>query len=74
MPMRVAENRPTIGSFDELSAYAESKEGRVPTEPELRLFLDRFNVGYEGGANVEFRNGTRARRSFELCALHVRLR
>ena len=45
-----------IGSFDELSAYAVSKGGRIPTEPELRLFLDRFNVGYEGGANVGFRN------------------
>jgi hypothetical protein len=43
-----------IGSFDELSAYAESKGGRIPIEPELRLFLDKFNVGYEGGGNVGF--------------------
>ena len=46
-----------VGSFDELLAYAESKGGRIPTEPELRLFLDsKFNVGYEGGGNVGFRN------------------
>ncbi|KAG1882685.1 histidine-specific methyltransferase [Suillus subluteus] len=25
-------------------------------EPELRLFLDKFSCGYEGGANVGFRN------------------
>lgn len=54
--MRIAENWPMIGSFDELSAYAEWKGGRIPTEPELRLFLDRFNIGYEEGANVGFRN------------------
>lgn len=56
VPMRIAGNWPMIGSFDELSAYAESRGGRVPTEPELRLFLDRFNVGYEEGGNVGFRN------------------
>ncbi|KAF9651042.1 hypothetical protein BDM02DRAFT_3154603 [Thelephora ganbajun] len=56
VPMKIAENWPMVGSFDELSACAESKGGRIPTEPELRLFLDRFNVGYEEGANVGFRN------------------
>lgn len=45
-----------VGSFDELSAYAKWKGGRIPTEYELQLFLDGFNVGYEGGANVGFRN------------------
>jgi len=30
--------------------------GRIPTEPELRLFSDKFNAGYEEGANVGFRN------------------
>ena len=45
-----------LASYDELSAYAKSKGGRLPTEPELRLFLDMYDVGYEGGANVAFRN------------------
>jgi hypothetical protein len=36
--------------------YASVKGGRIPTEPELRLFLDKFSSGYEGGANVGFRN------------------
>jgi len=54
--MRIAKDWPMIGSYDELSAYAKSKGGRIPTEHELRLFLDRFDVGYEEGANVGFRN------------------
>ena len=54
--MRFAENWPMVGSFDELSAYAKWKGGRIPTEYELQLFLDGFNVGYEEGANVGFRN------------------
>lgn len=65
--MRIAENWLVIGSFDKLSAYVESKGGRIPTEPELRLFLDKFNVGYEEGANVGFRSWYRARRCFGLC-------
>jgi hypothetical protein len=36
--------------------YASVKGGRIPTEPELRLFLDKFSSGYEGDANVGFRN------------------
>jgi hypothetical protein len=32
------------------------KGGRLPTEPELRLFYDKFESGYEGGANIGFRN------------------
>ncbi|KAG1895243.1 C-type lectin protein [Suillus fuscotomentosus] len=39
-----------------LSEYAKSKGGRLPTEPELRLFLDTYEVGFEGGANVGIRN------------------
>jgi len=39
-----------------LDAYAKSKGGRLPTEPELRLFLDMYEVGYEGGGNVGLRN------------------
>jgi formylglycine-generating enzyme required for sulfatase activity len=54
--MDVAKDWPVLASYDELSAYAKSKGGRLPTEPELRLFLDTYDVGYEGGANVAFRN------------------
>jgi hypothetical protein len=43
-------------SYNNLSAYAIVKGGRIPTEPELRLFLNKFESGYEGGANVGFRN------------------
>jgi len=39
-----------------LSTYAQVKGGRLPTEPELRLFYDKFEAGYEGGSNVAFRN------------------
>ncbi|KAI0365693.1 DUF323 domain-containing protein [Pilatotrama ljubarskyi] len=56
VPMKVARNWPVITSFDNLSTYASVKGGRLPTEPELRLFLDKFECGYEGGANVGFRN------------------
>lgn len=67
--MRIAENWPMVGSLDELSAYAESKGGgMIPTEPELRLFSDRFNPGYEEGANVgDSGTGTRSRRCSGPC-------
>lgn len=29
-----------ITSYDELEAYAKSKGGRIPTETELRLYMD----------------------------------
>jgi len=54
--MDVAENWPVLTSYDDLARYAEWKGGRLPTEPELRLFLDLYDVGYEGGANIGFRN------------------
>ncbi|KAI0661991.1 hypothetical protein C8Q70DRAFT_1051496 [Cubamyces menziesii] len=56
VPMKIARNWPLITSFDNLSTYASVKGGRIPTEPELRLFLDKFECGYEGGANLGFRN------------------
>ncbi|KAI9571718.1 C-type lectin protein [Boletus coccyginus] len=56
VPMRVAKHWPVLTSYDGLMAYAESKGGRLPTEPELRLFLDTYDVGHAGGANVGFRN------------------
>jgi len=39
-----------------MSIYATIKGGRLPTEAELRLFYDNFENGYDGGANVGFRN------------------
>ncbi|OBZ71212.1 hypothetical protein A0H81_08707 [Grifola frondosa] len=56
VPMKVAKDWPVITSYDNLSTYASVKGGRIPTEPELRLFLDKFECGYEGGANIGFRN------------------
>nr|KAF8995500.1 C-type lectin protein [Cyathus striatus] len=47
---------PVLTSYDDLAAYATFKGGRLPTEPELRLFLDTYEVGHEGGANTGFRN------------------
>jgi hypothetical protein len=56
IPMHIAYDWPVITSHVNLSTYATVKGGRLPTEPELRLFLDKFASGYEGGANVGFRN------------------
>ncbi|KAL0577746.1 hypothetical protein V5O48_004240 [Marasmius crinis-equi] len=56
VPMSVAQHWPVLTSYDDLASYARSKGGRLPTEPELRLFLDTYDVGFEGGANVGFRN------------------
>lgn len=56
VPMAIAAHWPVLTSYDDLVAYASSKGGRLPTEPELRLFLDTYDVGYEGGANIGFRN------------------
>lgn len=56
VPMTVAGDWPVLASYDELLEYARSKGGRLPTEPELRLLLNTYDVGHEGGANVGFRN------------------
>ncbi|KAL0960797.1 hypothetical protein HGRIS_005816 [Hohenbuehelia grisea] len=56
VPMKVAQNWPVMTSYNNLSTYAIVKGGRLPTEPELRLFCDKFESGYEGGSNVGFRN------------------
>lgn len=56
VPLEIAYHWPIITSFDSLSIYASVKGGRIPTEPELRLFLDKFDCGFEGGANLGFRN------------------
>ncbi|KAF9240387.1 C-type lectin protein [Melanogaster broomeanus] len=54
--MAIAQHWPVLTSYDSLLAYATSKGGRLPTEPELRLFFDTYEVGHIGGANVGFRN------------------
>ncbi|KAI0755095.1 hypothetical protein C8Q80DRAFT_1094925 [Daedaleopsis nitida] len=56
VPLKIAQHWPIVTSYDNLSTYASVKGGRIPTEPELRLFLDKFECGYEGGANIGFRN------------------
>ncbi|EJD41459.1 hypothetical protein AURDEDRAFT_115403 [Auricularia subglabra TFB-10046 SS5] len=49
----VARDWPVLASYDALSVYATAKGGRLPTEPELRLFADRFQ--HSNAANVGFR-------------------
>ncbi|TRM69215.1 C-type lectin protein [Schizophyllum amplum] len=56
VPFDVARHWPVLTAYDDMRAFAASKGGRLPTEPELRLFLDTYDVGHEGGANVGFRN------------------
>ena len=56
IPMKIAWDWPVITSYDNLSAYAIVKGGRLPTEPELRVFLDMFSCGYNDGSNNGFRN------------------
>jgi len=56
VPMEIAAHWPVLASYDDLVLFAASKGGRLPTEPELRLFLDLYDVGHEGGANIGFRN------------------
>lgn len=54
--MEIAKDWPVLTSYDDLALFARHKGGRLPTEPELRLFFDRYEVGHEGDANVGFRN------------------
>lgn len=56
VPMDVAQHWPVLASYDGLLAYARSVGGRLPTEAELRLFLNTYDVGHVGGANVGFRH------------------
>lgn len=48
-------NWPFIGSFDELEAFAKSRGGRLPTEPELRAYADKYEGEWQG-RNVGFEN------------------
>lgn len=54
--MKTAWNWPLMTSYDDFSTYAIVKGGRLPTDPELRLFYNKFEAGYDGGANWGFRN------------------
>ncbi|KAJ6582790.1 DUF323 domain-containing protein [Mycena sp. CBHHK59/15] len=56
VPMKIAQNWPVLTSYSALSKYAMVQGGRLPTEAELRVFLNKFESGYEGGANLGFRN------------------
>ncbi|KAJ7464785.1 hypothetical protein B0H11DRAFT_2051390 [Mycena galericulata] len=56
LPMKIAQNWPVLTSYSNLSKYAMVQGGRLPTESELRIFLEKFESGYEGGANLGFRN------------------
>lgn len=56
IPMEYAYHWPVIASYDDLSTYARVQGGRIPTEPELRLFFDTFCNGYLGGMNIGFHN------------------
>ncbi|KZT44446.1 hypothetical protein SISSUDRAFT_1038961 [Sistotremastrum suecicum HHB10207 ss-3] len=55
VPMRHAWHWPVIASYDDLAAYAKSKGGRIPTEPELRFFMDTYHTNAPG-TNVGFQN------------------
>ncbi|KZT50868.1 hypothetical protein CALCODRAFT_443939 [Calocera cornea HHB12733] len=49
-----AQHWPVQTSYDDIAAYAKSKGGRIPTEFELRAFLDLTDTG--AMANVGFKN------------------
>lgn len=52
VPLRLLGHTPVLASYDLLADYAKSRGGRLPTEPELKLFLDTYAVGYEEGAGT----------------------
>ncbi|KAI0059578.1 DUF323 domain-containing protein [Artomyces pyxidatus] len=56
VPLKIAHLWPVLTDYNSISTYASVKGGRIPTEPELRLFYDKFECGYEGGKNIGFRN------------------
>ncbi|KDQ20887.1 hypothetical protein BOTBODRAFT_100423 [Botryobasidium botryosum FD-172 SS1] len=58
-PFSHAAHWPLIASYDELSSYAAHKGGRLPTEPELRWFMDTHlgsaesNLGFKHWGFIE---------------------
>jgi formylglycine-generating enzyme required for sulfatase activity len=53
--LRTAENWPCMASGKQLEAYAKNVGGRLPTEPELRRFMQDHPVDHVG-ANIGFTN------------------
>ncbi|KAH7101837.1 hypothetical protein BKA62DRAFT_702437 [Auriculariales sp. MPI-PUGE-AT-0066] len=53
IPLHIAHDWPVLASYDALSKYAMVHGGRLPTENELRLFLDLFHHG--SNLNVGFK-------------------
>jgi len=47
---------PVQATYDDLSIYAKSKGGRIPTIAELAAFTERYETGLTGQANVGFKN------------------
>ena len=59
IPFAQAQHWPLMASYDELAAFAKSKGGRLPTEPELRAWLDVVPEGDRvewEGSNVGVKN------------------
>ncbi|KAJ7630942.1 DUF323 domain-containing protein [Roridomyces roridus] len=56
VPMKIAQHWPVLTSHSSLSKYVVIQGGRLPSEAELRAFMDKFEAGYAGGANLGFRN------------------
>jgi formylglycine-generating enzyme required for sulfatase activity len=53
--LAIGKDWPCMASGKQLEAYAKSVGGRLPTEPELRRFLEDHPVDH-GGANIGFMN------------------
>ncbi|KAG8951718.1 hypothetical protein FRC04_005739 [Tulasnella sp. 424] len=54
VPLSVAANWPFAGAYDDLVAFAKWKGGRLPTEVELRTYMDRYEGSEE--SNIGFKN------------------
>ncbi|KAG8923205.1 hypothetical protein FRC01_013058 [Tulasnella sp. 417] len=52
--MSVAANWPFVSAYDDLEAFAKWKGGRLPTEQELRMYMDKYEGAEE--SNIGFKN------------------
>ncbi|KAI0031532.1 C-type lectin protein [Vararia minispora EC-137] len=52
VPLEVASEWPVMAAYDDLAAFARDQGGRLPSEAELRLFLDTYDVQ----ENIGFRH------------------
>lgn len=57
----VAQHWPLMASFKELDAYAKSKGGRLPTEPELRAWME-----CEGGDRTDWEGSNTGLRNWSV--------